>query len=114
MDGVEYNLNEAISDLAKRSKDNTPIYKRRWFIGVMIGASVFIIILIVLLVVLLGNGDNNDSNKIIGEINCEYRIDDSSKKVNILGEEFVKGKNVFDILVNGEKIEYTQEYKFPN
>ena len=80
MDGVAYDLNEAISDLAKRSKDNTPIYKKRWFIGIMIGGLVLILILVVLLVVLLGK-DDDDSNKLKGEINCEYRIDDSSKNL---------------------------------
>ena len=112
MDGVGYNLNDAISNLVNRTKDTTPFYKRKLFIGIMIGSVVSITVLVVLLVLFLRNDDKQKEE--IGEINCDYKIEDSSRKVNILGEEFDKGNNIFDIIINGEKIEFSKEYKFPN
>ena len=105
MDGVGYNLNDAISDLVNRTKDTTPFYKRKLFIGIMIGSVVSITVLVVLLVLFLRNDDKQKEE--IGEINCDYKIEDSSRKVNILGEEFDKGNNIFDIIINGEKIEFS-------
>ena len=77
IDGIEYNLNEAISDLAKKT-NYQPLYKRKWFIGLIIGGSLFIVILIILLVVLLGKG--KDEEKIKAEIKCQYVISPSEKK----------------------------------
>ena len=121
MDNVGYNLNDAISDLLKRSGVETPFYKKKWFIGVMIGSAVLIIGVTVLLALLLINNDddnsstdnNNNNKEVLGEIKCVFQINDTSRITNILGEEFEKGELDFDIMVNDNKIEYAKSYKFP-
>ena len=112
MDGIGYNLNDAISNLVKRSKedDHTPFYKKKWFIGVSIGVSILIVGIIVLIVVLLTNREK----KALGEIHCIYEINDVTQRVQILSEDFDKGQNDFDIVINEETIRFTKDYKFPN
>ena len=110
MDAAGYNLNDAISDLLKRSGQETPFYKKKWFIGAMIGGAVLIIGLIVLLVVLL---TKNDDKEVLGEIKCVFRVNDTSRIVYILSEDFEKGELELDITINDKKIEFEKEYRFP-
>ena len=53
----------------------------------MIGGAVLIIGLIVLLVVLL---TKNDDKEVLGEIKCVFRVNDTSRIVYILSEDFLK------------------------
>ena len=110
MDGIGYNLNDAIENLYKRSKedDHTPFYKKKWFIISMIGISALIVVMIILLCVFL----TKKNKKVLGEINCVYDINDVSQKVYILSPDFNKGQNDFDIVIDDKKIEFTKDYQF--
>ena len=108
VDGIEYNLNEAISDLAKKV-NYTPLYKKKWFIALIIGGSILIVAAIIVLIIFL-----KKLNEMKGEIICEYDVSGSEKKINILSKEFDKGNNDINIIINGEKIDFSKEYEFSN
>ena len=48
---------------------------------------------------------------VIGEINCSYEIKNIAKNTILIGNEFSK-KSLFDLYIDGKKVNYAKEYKF--
>ena len=48
---------------------------------------------------------------VVGEINCSYEIKNISKNIILIGNEFVKN-SLFDLYIDGKKVNYVKEYKF--
>ena len=48
---------------------------------------------------------------VVGEINCSYEIKNISQNTILIGNEFVKN-SLFDLYIDGKKVNYVKEYKF--
>ena len=112
----------SLNDLGQNETSKTPEKSSKKKIVILIAISVTFIILISIIIFLLLRGNTNsssdsssedgiDESRKIGEINCQYRIEDSSKEVPILSETFQKTSD-FEIFINKKKVEYTTKYKF--
>ena len=112
VDPNDFVLNDAINTLYdKTKKDKDAKWKNNLIIGSVIGLFVIIILIVILIFVIINN--KSDENKeIIGELDCYYRVDDVSQKTQILGVDFSKEHNQFDIYIESTKISYAKEYKF--
>ena len=105
---MEY-VGESLNEKPQSKKENEmPIWKRNLIIGAVIAIPIIIIIIIVLCVVLTKKDDKEQ--KVLGEINCLYNVENPSKPVMLLGEEFITSN--IDIYINKTKIKFSKEYKF--
>ena len=88
--------------------------EKKLIAGTTIGLILVIVLIVILIVVRtkddeVNNGSKDYSNEeMIAEIDCIYIINDISNSVKILGEEFLKGKNEFEIYIGKNKIKYTK------
>ena len=119
-DPNDFVLNDAINSLYSKAKTDVDApWKKKLIIGSVVGLALIIVLIVVLVVVRSknnednGNNNNNDiTEDIIAEIDCVYIINDITKSTIILGKEFEKGSNSFDIYIGKDKIKYTKEYQF--
>ena len=127
--GLKSSLKEDDQFQDKKNKD-IPFWKKVLIIGSVIGFLVIIIIIIIIVAVTSDDKKDNENNenksdepddsddsddsdtKELGEIRCQYSIEDISKPTPILGFEYDKKDSNFDIYIGDKKISYTKEYKF--
>ena len=108
---------EINAELIGLNKGSKFLKNKNLIIG--IAGAVILFVILILIIILASSGSKpeeggssgSDTHGYVGEINCNYNIEYTSQNVAILGEEFSK-KNKFDIFVDGEKIEFSKEYKF--
>ena len=50
-------------------------------------------------------------SSVIGEINCSYDIKSITQNTKLIGNEFTKD-SLFDLYIDGKKVQYSKEYKF--
>ena len=107
---MEVNLNDEIT--SQKKTDEIPLWKKKLIISAVIAMSIIIILVVILLAVRTSNNDENDHNEeFLGEINCQYKVEDTSKKTLLLGGEFQKNDD-FEIFIDKKKIKYSKEYEF--
>ena len=112
------------SELTGLNKGEKNLKNKQIMVGIIAGTVLFILILVIIILVATSGGDEEnkkkeekkeekkDRNK-IGEINLTYDIKSSEKKTVIIGDEYKKESDDFDIYINGTLIEkYTKEYQF--
>ena len=81
----------------------------------IIAAAIVIVVLLILIIILIAANSNGEKpsdvprGDVIGEIICKYIVNDASKKITILGKEYEKGNNEFDIYIGSQKKEYSHE-----
>ena len=114
LDPNDFVLNDAINSLYSKAKsDADSLWKKKLIIGSIIGLILIIVLSMILVVVRMKNKEDNDKDKeIIAEIDCVYIINDATYSVNILGDEYLKGNNDFDIYIGKEKTYYSKYYSF--
>ena len=80
---------------------------------IIIISSVFLSIaaLIIIIIIIISLKNNNNSKNKKGEINCIYDIPTSDRKIQILGNNYIK-KNDFEIYIDNALISYSKEYQF--
>ena len=117
-DPNDFVLNDAINSLYSKARDVDASWKKKLIAGTTIGLILVIVLIVILIVVRtkddeVNNGSKDYSNEeMIAEIDCIYIINDISNSVKILGEEFLKGKNEFEIYIGKNKIKYSKTYQF--
>ena len=99
--------NEINSELTGLNEGNQK--KNTKLIILLLAGSVFLIILIIIVIII---SKDNSKSKPLGEINCNFNIKTISENIKILGNDFKKTDNDFNIYINGEIIKYSKEYKF--
>ena len=123
---MEFGLKSSLKEDQFQDKKNKdlPFWKKVLIIGSVIGFLVIIIIIIIIVAVTSDDKKDNENNenksdepddsdiKELGEIRCQYSIEDISKPTPILGFEYDKKDSNFDIYIGDKKISYTKEYKF--
>ena len=82
---------EINSNLIGLKKDDTPIWKNKKLIGIILAVFLLIIILIIIIIALSSNSNTNEeedysNKKKIGEINCIYDIRQTSEKTKLFGD----------------------------
>ena len=82
-----------------------PTWKKRLIIAGVI--CLFAIVLIIIIAVAV----NSSNLEKIGEINCIYEIEITSKKVQIISKDYSKSSK-FDIIIDSKKINFAKEYQF--
>jgi len=104
---------EINSNLIGLKKDDTPIWKNKKLIGIILAVLLLIIILIIIIISLSSNSNTNtnkeedNSNKEkIGEINCIYDIRQTLEKIKLFGDNYEK-RTSFDIFIGENKIKYS-------
>ena len=106
--------NELSSELTGLNKGEHA-KKKKLMIGIGIGATILIILIIIIAIIVSSGGSNKETDysklEILGQINCTYDIDFTTKPTQILGEEFVKNGD-FAIKINDQFIKYVKEYTF--
>ena len=107
---------EINSNLIGLKKDDTPIWKNKKLLGIILTVLLLIMILIIIIIALSSNSNTNEeednSNKEkIGEINCIYDIRQTSEKTKLFGDNYEK-RTSFDIFIGENKIKYSKDYKF--
>ena len=88
---------------------------------IVAGVAFSVIVVLIVLIILMGSKDKDkdkDEKKIkkdiIGEINCNYQINEENKLIKIIGEDFKFGDNI-DIVINTKPLNKpVKEYKFPS
>ena len=82
------------------------------FIAIGLGALALILLIVIIIIATSSSGNSDNSRKeVLGEINCIYDIETTSKSSLILAENFKKENN-FDIEIDGEIIKYSKEFQF--
>ncbi len=117
----ENSLNDDINklnNLVNQTKDNDLKWKKKILFGSLIGFGLLIILIIILIIVRAANNgsdgsDDRGNQERIGDIECIFQIEFDDVTTNILGPDFQKGNNNFDIYINKEKIKYAKTYTFP-
>ena len=92
----------------------------------IIGVMIVIVGLVILIINLSKSNDDNENKeeddedkedysnyKLIGQINCTYQIETTSKKTQIIGEEYKK-ESIFQMIIDDKTIKFKKEYKFPS
>ena len=114
MDINDFDLNSSITKLYDNTKgDKDSSWKKKLIIGSIIGLILIIILVVILIFIRSKNEDNKyTENDVVADIKCIFDIRDISKSTNILGEEFEKESNEFDIFIGKDRIKYSKNYKF--
>ena len=98
----------------KKADDTTSDSKKKLIIASVVFLFIILILVMILMVVRRDDTkkeeEHTDSGN-IGEIVCIYDIEDYTKPIKILGDEFQKTSKL-DILIDKNKIEFSKEYKF--
>ena len=103
---MEVNLND--ESTSQKKTDEIPLWKKKLIISAVIAMLIIIILVIILMAVRTSNNDENENNEeFIGEINCQYKVEDTSKKTLLLGDEYQKNDNF-----EKKKVKYSKEYEF--
>ena len=98
---MDINLNDEIS--SQKKNDEIPLWKKKLIISAVIAMFIIIILVVILMAVRTSNNDENEHNEeYIGEINCQYKVEDTSKKTLLLGEEYQKNDE-FEIYIDKKK-----------
>ena len=114
-DENEFNLNDAIKSLVDQTNlDKDLKWKKMVLIGSLIGLALLIILVVILVVLRSKGGDEQDdvNKENLGNIECVYHIESHTLTTNILGSNYQKGYDDFDIFIEKEKIKYTKKYTF--
>ena len=111
MEDIITSLNDE-QDKANK-KDETSLWRKKLIVGAVIAMLVIIILVFILLAVRSSSNEEEGSenkDNILGEIICRYKVEDSSKNIILLGNEYEKGD--LDIFIQKKKVDFTKEYKF--
>ena len=94
-------------------KDNKLSVNTKKKLLIIVGVLALIIIIVYLIIISL-NKDENDEKKSsmkASEIKCLYRIDNFSKNISLLGEQYENINNtILNIFINETKIDYNKNY----
>ena len=99
----------------RKTDDTTSDSKKKLIIAGV--ALLFIILIIVMILMVVRKDDTkkeeeeHTDSRAIGEIDCVYDIEDYTKSIKILGDEFQKPTKL-DILIDKNKIEFSKDFKF--
>ena len=98
---MEVNLND--ESTSQKKTDEIPLWKKKLIISAVIAMLIIIILVIILMAVRTSNNDENENNEeFIGEINCQYKVEDTSKKTLLLGDEYQKNDD-FEIFIEKKR-----------
>ena len=100
-------INDEDSELRRNTKSSSKIssLKKKLILTVIIILLIFIAIIIALVFI-------KKSQKTLGEILCQYKINDSSKKIQLVSKEF-KGSSKIELIINGERFkDFKNQHKF--
>ena len=116
--GQEYIINDEEFDFNNKDKKyKCSSLNKKIFLSIII---IILILFSILLIVIISISNKSEGKKeeespekeILGEILCQYQINDITSEIQILNKDFKKISN-FDIIINGIKLkDYTTKYKF--
>ena len=117
MEEEDYKLQD-VGSLAKKIPSEEWSFWKKIIIFSIIG---FVVIIAIIVIIILMSKSSSSSNsneginesKVTADLICQFDIDQTSQKTQILGKEFIK-PNSFDILVDDQKIGFFKEYQFSN
>ena len=96
-----------LEDLKQSPKgfNNLPKWKKRLIIA---GAICLFAILLLIIIVISVNSSSSSHTSLekIGEFNCKYEIEITSKNVQIISKDYSKSSE-FDIVIDSKKINFT-------
>ena len=105
-----------------------PLWKKKLIIGSVI--AMFVIIILVIIIIAVNTSDDetkpsddgtkpsddktkpDSDEEPLAEIVCIYTVEDISINTTLLGDEYNKKDNIFDIYIEKTKIDYTKKYLF--
>ena len=101
------------SVIPKNEKNSNPSKNIFFYIFGVI--SLLIIISIILIIIISLNSSKNKNNDNISIIKCIYNIDDISKEILLLNEDYTNINNsILNIYINETEIKFNKKYKFNN
>ena len=114
MEDIITSLNDD-QEKSLKKEDEMSLWKKKLIIGAVIAMFVIIILVVILLAVRSSSSsdDSENTSAPIGEIVCQYKIEDPSKRVKLLGNEFEK-EGKLEIFISKKQVEFTKEYSFDN
>ena len=107
MENENEEFRETLNDKDFNSTSNTKKNKKVIY-GIII-LSIILVLTIILIIILARKSSEGDY---VGEISCIYDIKNKGDNIKILGNEFVKSSNYFDIFIDDNKIKYSKEHTF--
>ena len=107
MEEIKLNLNDEDSSQVQK-KEISPFKKKLIISGVI---AMFIIIILIIILIAVKDKPSRNFQESLGEISCEYMIEDTSKNIILLGNDFKKENNDFEIYINKKRVKYSKEYK---
>jgi surface protein len=108
---------ELNSELVGLSDD--PSSQKKTKLIIIGGVSLAIIVLVVIIIIVASgskgsgkNGESEDSRTAIGEINCLYVVQTTSKPTTLLSRDYILDSNKLGIEIDGKRIKASKEYTF--
>ena len=106
---IKLSLNDENTSDLRNNKKELPLWKKKLIIAGVV-AMIIIIILIIILIAALKNDETLREGEPLGQISCEYMVEDSTQNILLLSNDYQKNGD-FDIFVNKKQVKYSKEYK---
>ena len=109
----EYEEDFTLKDMDIKSKTSfwDKLDKKKVAKIAIISFSVISLLIIIIVIAISLAKDKKNKKPSIGEIICEYNIQDTKKETMILSKDYIKTTS-FDIVINNKAIKYNKGYKF--
>ena len=118
-DEEDYKLADAGSVAKRIEPYEWPFWKK---ILIFLSIGLFLIIILVVVIIMTNASDKEREDKIAeetideesvrGNIICEYIIERTSEKTNLLNPDFYVEEDSIDIAIDDKKVKFSKDYKF--